>query len=400
MRQRSHADDGHLPGGAGQVRLRVRRSDGPDRPQVSLPAGRGGERGVLLRLPLRDSPRARSSSGCATTSSTGCTAPTAWPRPCREELGIQFGETTPTGKFTLEHTPCIGMCDQAPAALVNDVVVTNLTPTRPARWSRRCARHGDPAKLVAEAGRRQQRPRPGPGHGPQQHPQEGAGDLRRLRARRRRCSKALAMTPGGGHPRRQDRAPARPRRRGLPHRHEVGVHPRPRRDKRSSSSATRDEGEPGTFKDRVILTECPDLLFEGMTIAGYAIGADSGILYLRGEYAYLQAFLENVLAERRAARACSGKNICGKDGLRLRHPHPDGRRRLRLRRGDRADQLVRGAARRPQEPPAVPGPEGLPRLPDRRSTTSRPSAASRASSTRAPAGSPRWAPRAARAPSC
>jgi [NiFe] hydrogenase diaphorase moiety large subunit len=43
-----------------------------------------------------------------------------------EELGIQVGETTPDGKITLEHTPCIGMCDQAPAALVNDVVVTNL----------------------------------------------------------------------------------------------------------------------------------------------------------------------------------------------------------------------------------------------------------------------------------
>ena len=42
-------------------------------------------------------------------------------------LGISFGETTEDGAFTLEHTPCIGMCDQAPAALVNDVVVTDLT---------------------------------------------------------------------------------------------------------------------------------------------------------------------------------------------------------------------------------------------------------------------------------
>ncbi len=35
-----------------------------------------------------------------------------------------------------------------------------------------------------------------------------------------------------------------------------------------------DEGEPGTFKDRVILTERPHLLFEGMTLAGYAVGAE------------------------------------------------------------------------------------------------------------------------------
>ena len=52
-------------------------------------------------------------------------APTGW-RGVREELGIDFGETTPDGRITLERTPCIGMSDQAPAALVNDVVVTDL----------------------------------------------------------------------------------------------------------------------------------------------------------------------------------------------------------------------------------------------------------------------------------
>ncbi len=60
-----------------------------------------------------------------------------------------------------------------------------------------------------------------------------------------------------------------------------------------------DEGEPGTFKDRLILTEIPDLVFEGMTIGGYAVGATKGILYLREEYTYLRARLEAVLARRR-----------------------------------------------------------------------------------------------------
>ncbi len=60
-----------------------------------------------------------------------------------------------------------------------------------------------------------------------------------------------------------------------------------------------DEGEPGTFKDRVILTEFPDLVFEGMTIAARAIGATRGIVYLRGEYTYLQAGLLACLAQRR-----------------------------------------------------------------------------------------------------
>ena len=48
-----------------------------------------------------------------------------------------------------------------------------------------------------------------------------------------------------------------------------------------------DEGEPGTFKDRVLLTRHADLVFEGMTIAASVIGARQGFVYLRGEYRYL-----------------------------------------------------------------------------------------------------------------
>jgi [NiFe] hydrogenase diaphorase moiety large subunit len=60
-----------------------------------------------------------------------------------------------------------------------------------------------------------------------------------------------------------------------------------------------DEGEPGTFKDRVLLLDHADLVFEGMTIAARAIGARKGILYLRGEYVYMRPHLEAVLAGRR-----------------------------------------------------------------------------------------------------
>ena len=60
-----------------------------------------------------------------------------------------------------------------------------------------------------------------------------------------------------------------------------------------------DEGEPGTFKDREILSECADLVFEGMTIAGRAVGTGRGILYLRGEYSCLRPQLEEVQATTR-----------------------------------------------------------------------------------------------------
>ncbi|MFA6242890.1 MAG: NADH-ubiquinone oxidoreductase-F iron-sulfur binding region domain-containing protein [Candidatus Hydrogenedentales bacterium] len=75
-----------------------------------------------------------------------------------------------------------------------------------------------------------------------------------------------------------------------------------------------DEGEPGTFKDRVILTEYADLVFEGMTIASLAIGAKHGIIYLRGEYSYLRPLLEAILTRRRND-GLLGENILGREGF-------------------------------------------------------------------------------------
>ena len=53
-----------------------------------------------------------------------------------------------------------------------------------------------------------------------------------------------------------------------------------------------DEGEPGTFKDRVLLTRCAHQVIEGMTLAAWAVGAQQGLIYLRGEYRYLRASLD------------------------------------------------------------------------------------------------------------
>jgi len=58
-----------------------------------------------------------------------------------------------------------------------------------------------------------------------------------------------------------------------------------------------DEGEPGTFKDREILTRVPMKVFGGMAICGKVIGAKHGYVYLRGEYQFLRADLEKVLEE-------------------------------------------------------------------------------------------------------
>jgi len=50
-------------------------------------------------------------------------------RQLETDLGIKFGETTPDGRFTIEHANCIGMCDLGPALLVNDRVYTQVTPS-------------------------------------------------------------------------------------------------------------------------------------------------------------------------------------------------------------------------------------------------------------------------------
>jgi [NiFe] hydrogenase diaphorase moiety large subunit len=58
-----------------------------------------------------------------------------------------------------------------------------------------------------------------------------------------------------------------------------------------------DEGEPGTFKDREILTKVPFKVLTAMAVCGNIIGSDEGIIYLRGEYEYLKKTLESAISE-------------------------------------------------------------------------------------------------------
>lgn len=71
-----------------------------------------------------------------------------------------------------------------------------------------------------------------------------------------------------------------------------------------------DEGEPGTFKDRVLLTEYPELVFDGMVVGGFTIGSKLGMVYLRGEYEYMRKYLEDYLEQMRKDNLL-GKNILG-----------------------------------------------------------------------------------------
>ena len=216
------------------------------------------------------------------------------------ELGIAFGETSADGKITLERTPCIGLSDQAPAMMVNDVMVTGLKAEAVAGIVAKLKKTGDPQSAVTALG-----------DGNNAHPlvrsmvcnnirQSGSVVLADYR-RERGLRKALTQTP--------EEVIADMKASGLRGRGGAGfltgikwelTRESPGSEKFVLCNA--DEGEPGTFKDRVLLTERADLLLEGMTIAGYAIGAKTGIIYLRGEYAYLRRYLEDVLNARRQAK--------------------------------------------------------------------------------------------------
>ncbi len=80
-------------------------------------------------------------------------------------------------------------------------------------------------------------------------------------------------------------------------------------NKRKFVVCNADEGEPGTFKDRVIMESDPFLLIEGIIISAYAISADYGYVYLRGEF---YQSIENI---KNAIELCYKKGYLGKDIL-------------------------------------------------------------------------------------
>jgi NADH-quinone oxidoreductase subunit F len=73
-----------------------------------------------------------------------------------------------------------------------------------------------------------------------------------------------------------------------------------------------DESEPGTFKDRVLLENDPFAILEGILIAGFAVGAKKGYIYIRGEYPKAQRIFQQVIEAARV-RGYLGEKILGSD---------------------------------------------------------------------------------------
>jgi [NiFe] hydrogenase diaphorase moiety large subunit len=220
---------------------------------------------------------------------------------CRR-LGVAPGRVAEDGLVSVESTSCTGLCDQGPALLVNHHhVITRLDATRvaqlaglvrnrvpvaqwPAAWfevqdqiRRADVLLGEPTApgvaLAAALAR---------------GPEATLAEIKRSNLRGRGGAgfatglkwELCRQAPGAEH---------------------VVV-------------CNADEGEPGTFKDRVLLNKRADAVFEGMSIAAHVIGARRGLVYLRGEYRFLLEPLLDVLQRRRATRLL-GDSILGHAGF-------------------------------------------------------------------------------------
>ncbi len=203
--------------------------------------------------------------------------------------GIEPGQTTADGAVTIEASPCLGLCEQAPAALVNDQAETNidLRSNSYELGRPRSLAMGPLRMLTANCG-----------HGTT--PLAQHGEYIGLQ-------KALAMQPG--------EVLAQVKASGLVGRGGAAFPTGIKWEGAAQATGSpkyivcnADESEPGTFKDRVLLLDDPHSVIEGMLIAGYAVAASHGFIYIRGEYPYVVPALEGAFAEARAA-GYLGQNI-------------------------------------------------------------------------------------------
>ncbi len=224
------------------------------------------------------------------------------------QAGIKFGETSPDGLISLDYTACIGMSDQEPAALINSVVFTELSREK-VKKIYADMKAGKPVEsMFSEYG-----------DGNNADPLVKSMVKSNIRKAWPVCLGEYEVGKG------LEKALATDSKSVIEEVKNSDLRGRggagfptglkwlfcSQEKETPYVMCNADEGEPGTFKDRILLTERTAMIFEGMTIAGYAIGAKEGILYLRYEYRYLKAFVEKVLEDLRSKNLL-GKNILGK----------------------------------------------------------------------------------------
>ncbi|MBW7918154.1 MAG: NAD(P)H-dependent oxidoreductase subunit E [Anaerolineales bacterium] len=221
----------------------------------------------------------------------------------RSQHGIEDGQTTPDGTLTIERSPCLGLCEHAPATWTVDGGISTVGDGTAERDRPQSVIYGSLRMLTVNCG-------------------NGTTSLAKY-GEYAALKKARAMKP--------EEVVNEIKSSGLVGRGGAGFSAALKWEGAAKADGSpkyvicnADESEPGTFKDRVLLLDDPHRAIEGMCIAAHAVGASKGYVYLRGEYPYILPPLENALNEARAAgylnedfdieiRVGAGAYICGEE---------------------------------------------------------------------------------------
>jgi NADH-quinone oxidoreductase subunit F len=208
------------------------------------------------------------------------------------QIGLNEGESNED--YTIERSPCLGMCDQAPAVLVSKRGMGEVAiPKADAEQLLEGASHhpyqtvvrGEPEILL---------------HGDHHELLDQYGEYVALQKALKELSpenliqtmvdSGLIGRGGAAFP--------------------TGLKWRFTRQTDSSPKyivCNADESEPGTFKDRVLMEDRPHLILEGMALAAYAIGAEKGYIFVRGEYPLSEQSLQEAIVDAEAAHLLGDK---------------------------------------------------------------------------------------------
>jgi NADH-quinone oxidoreductase subunit F len=214
-----------------------------------------------------------------------------------QQVGLNAGESNED--YTIERSPCLGMCDHAPAALVSkremgEVAIPNadveLLLDGASHHPYQTVIKGEPEILL---------------HGDHHELLDEYGEYDALAKAIREMSPEVVIQTvvdsnligrgGAAFP--------------------TGLKWRFTRQTDSSPKyivCNADESEPGTFKDRLLMEERPHLVLEGMALAAYAVGAEKGYIFVRGEYPLSEQSLQEAIVDAEAAHLL-GDNIMNSD---------------------------------------------------------------------------------------
>ncbi len=201
------------------------------------------------------------------------------------QLGVQPGETTPDGRYTVRATTCLGMCDHAPAALISrrgvgessyGPVIDGSALFDAGDKPRHAVMGGD--RQIVLAGVDSQLEQTLASYGDYAALRHALFDLSPEALSAEVEASGLVGRGGAAFPTGTKWRYTR-QASGQPH----------------YVICNADESEPGTFKDRVLMEYRPHLLLEGIALCAYAIGAKQCYLFIRGEYPEAARQLQDAL---------------------------------------------------------------------------------------------------------